>query len=90
VAVGVGSGWQTLLPLDPEHRLEQQSALFLQEAPSGEQMDGVAVGVAVGVGVWADAGAAFTMTKATTNTIQISQLRIRSVSQHRGLFEEQV
>jgi hypothetical protein len=26
--VGVTSGWQTLLPPDPEHRLEQQSPLI--------------------------------------------------------------
>ena len=51
-AVGVGPGWQTLLPPGPEHWLEQQLALFVQEAPAGEQNGvGVAVGVVVGVAV---------------------------------------
>jgi hypothetical protein len=55
--------------------LEQQSLLFLQEAPSGEHMGGVAVGVTVGVGVWADAGAAFAAMGAKTNAMAKSRCR---------------
>jgi hypothetical protein len=65
VAVGVGSGRQTLSPGPGglSHRSEQQSMWLQQVAPSGKQ---------------ADAGAAFTATRAKTNAMPIFRCQTQS------------